>query len=254
MNKTITKILISFTLVLGVNTVLNSQTLLRDNLTANGISNSIAFLDGSSNTGYNVAGANYAGKGILFPSIDLTLALNGAPFDQGAVGGAGYNPNYYDGLVVYNTGIGAVTMGTSAANVTPGFYYYANPGRTAWDGGTWTPLGGGVTDTPTPTFEGATETDVNLSNPLIEAPVITTETTTSIFTFVNTRTRESGDKTTQIMNLPAATPVGKLIIINNSANPLNVQFNPSAGENNIVSAYRGVMLIATADGWLNLSE
>lgn len=144
MNKTITKILISFTLVLGVNTVLNSQTLLRDNLTANGISNSIAFLDGSSNTGYNVAGANYAGKGILFPSVDLTLALNGAPFDQGAVGGAGYNPNYYDGLVVYNTGIGAVTMGTSAANVTPGFYYYANPGRTAWDGGTWTPLGGGA--------------------------------------------------------------------------------------------------------------
>jgi len=233
---------------------MSAQIVAREAVNNNTGANSLAFIDGTSNPGYNTAGANYAGKGILFPSVDLTLALNGAPFDQALVGGASYNPNYYDGLVVYNTGIGAVTLGTSAANVTPGFYYYANPGRTAWDGGTWTPLGGGVTDTPTPTFEGATDTDVDLSNPLVEAPVITTETTTSIFTFVNTRTRESGDKTTQIMNLPPATPLGKLIIINNSANPLNVQFNPSAGENNIVSAYRGVMLIATADGWLNLSE
>ena len=174
------------------------------------------------------------------------------PFDQGSVGGASYNPNYYDGLVVYNTGTGAVTMGTSAADVAPGFYYYANPTRTAWDGGTWTPMGGGgVTDTPT--FEPATEMDVNLSDPLV-TPVISTETATSVFTFVNTRDRESGDKTTQIMNLPPPTPVGKLIIINNSANSLNVQFNPSVGGNNVVAAYRGVMLIATADGWLNLSE
>ena len=110
---------------------------------------------------------------------------------------------------------------------------------------------GGVTDTPT--FEPATEMDVNLSDPLV-TPVISTETATSVFTFVNTRDRESGDKTTQIMNLPPPTPVGKLIIINNSANSLNVQFNPSVGGNNVVAAYRGVMLIATADGWLNLSE
>jgi len=217
-------------------------------------SSSMAFIDGSSSGGY--AAFRGAGKGILFPSTDLTNINAADVFDSGTVGTSTYNPNYYDGLVVYNTGTGSVIgeMGTGSPDVAPGFYYYANPNRTAWDGGTWTPLGGGATNTPTPTFEGVTETDVNLSNPLVEAPVITTETTTSIFTFVNTRTRESGDKTTQIMNLPPATPVGKLIIINNSANPLNVQFNPSAGENNIVSAYRGVMLIATADGWLNLSE
>jgi hypothetical protein len=232
---------------------INSQILQTEASTTAG-SSSMAFIDGSSAFNYNAF--NGAGKGILFPSTDLTNINAADVFDSGTVGTSTYNPNYYDGLVVYNTGTGSVIgeMGTGSPDVAPGFYYYANPNRTAWDGGTWTPLGGGATNTPTPTFEGVTETDVNLSNPLVEAPVITTETTTSIFTFVNTRTRESGDKTTQIMNLPPATPVGKLIIINNSANPLNVQFNPSAGENNIVSAYRGVMLIATADGWLNLSE
>ena len=235
-----------------ITSLATSQTLLRDTPTNGAASNSIAFIDASSNGAFNSDAANYAGKGILFPSMDLTLALSGAPFDQGAVGGVDYNPNFYDGLVVYNTGTGAVTMGTSAADVAPGFYYYANPTRTAWDGGTWTPMGGGgVTDTPT--FEPATEMDVNLSDPLV-TPVISTETATSVFTFVNTRDRESGDKTTQIMNLPPPTPVGKLIIINNSANSLNVQFNPSVGGNNVVAAYRGVMLIATADGWLNLSE
>lgn len=232
---------------------INSQILQTEASTTAG-SSSMAFIDGSSAFNYNAF--NGAGKGILFPSTDLTNINAADVFDSGTVGTSTYNPNYYDGLVVYNTGTGSVIgeMGTGSPDVAPGFYYYANPNRTAWDGGTWTPLGGGATNTPTPTFEGVTETDVDLSNPLVEAPVITTETTTSIFTFVNTRTRESGDKTTQIMNLPPATPLGKLIIINNSANPLNVQFNPSAGENNIVSAYRGVMLIATADGWLNLSE
>ena len=253
MKNSIAKVFLSFIMIgAGAGTVLNAQTLLRDGLTQGSIPNSMAFIDASSSTAYSGDAANYAGKGILFPSMDLTIALGAAPFDQGSTGGASYNPNYYDGLVVYNTGTGAVTMGTSAADVAPGFYYYANPTRTAWDGGTWTPMGGGgVTDTPT--FEPATEMDVNLSDPLV-TPVISTETATSVFTFVNTRDRESGDKTTQIMNLPPPTPVGKLIIINNSANSLNVQFNPSVGGNNVVAAYRGVMLIATADGWLNLSE
>ena len=245
MKKTILLLITLFTTV-----SISAQILAREAVNNNTGANSLAFIDGTSNPGYNTPGANYAGKGILFPSMDLSLS--GAPFDQATVGGASYNPNYYDGLVVYNTGTGAVTMGTSAADVAPGFYYYANPTRTSWDGGTWTPMGGGgVTDTPT--FEPATEMDVNLSDPLV-TPVISTETATSVFTFVNTRDRESGDKTTQIMNLPPPTPVGKLIIINNSANSLNVQFNPSVGGNNVVAAYRGVMLIATADGWLNLSE
>ena len=176
---------------------INSQILQTEASTTAG-SSSMAFIDGSSAFNYNAF--NGAGKGILFPSTDLTNINAADVFDSGTVGTSTYNPNYYDGLVVYNTGTGSVIgeMGTGSPDVAPGFYYYANPNRTAWDGGTWTPLGGGATNTPTPTFEGVTETDVNLSNPLVEAPVITTETTTSIFTFVNTRTRESGYKTTQI--------------------------------------------------------
>lgn len=143
MRKNITKAFVSFALLIGAGTVLNAQTLLRDNLAANGATNSVAFLDGSSNPGYNSLAANYVGKGIIFPSMDLTVALDGAPFDQGAVGGTSYNPNYYDGLVVYNTGTGAVTMGTSAEHVAPGFYYYSNPSATTWNTGVWTPMGGG---------------------------------------------------------------------------------------------------------------
>jgi len=156
MKNSIAKVFLSFIMIgAGAGTVLNAQTLLRDGLTQGSIPNSMAFIDASSSTAYSGDAANYAGKGILFPSMDLTIALGAAPFDQGSTGGASYNPNYYDGLVVYNTGTGAVTMGTSAADVAPGFYYYANPTRTAWDGGTWTPMGGGaaggtnVSDTPT---------------------------------------------------------------------------------------------------------
>ena len=136
-----TTILFSF-LLAGLGSI-NAQILLRDTPTNGSASSSIAFIDGSSNPGYNGTNANYAGKGILFPSMDLTLALNGAPFDNASIGAASYNPNYYDGLVVYNTGTGAVTMGTSAADVAPGFYYYSNPSATTWDTGVWTPMGGG---------------------------------------------------------------------------------------------------------------
>ncbi len=151
---------------------ISAQIVARETINNNTGANSLAFIDGSSNPGYNSAAANYAGKGILFPSMDLTLALNGAPFDQGLVGGTSYNPNYYDGLVVYNTGTGAVTMGTSAADVAPGFYYYSNPSATTWNTGVWTPISGGgaataiVDDVPVDTgndVNGAEERVVRLS-------------------------------------------------------------------------------------------
>ena len=124
--------------------LLQAQLITRENPNPTG-GNSLAFIDGSSNPGYNVSGANYVGKGILYPSMDLTAALSGAPFDSGNVGAAAYNPNHYDGLVVYNTGTGAVTMGTSTEDVSPGFYYYSNNTATTitWNTGTWVPLGGG---------------------------------------------------------------------------------------------------------------
>ena len=200
------------------------------------------------NANFDASAPFLANTGVLHSRTNLTTFAFAGADDQG-----------YDGLVLYNTTAGntpATGAGVGNQAVTKGFYYFDNAGGAGFGNpttaGTWMPMGGGgVTDTPT--FEPATEMDVNLSDPLV-TPVISTETATSVFTFVNTRDRESGDKTTQIMNLPPPTPVGKLIIINNSANSLNVQFNPSVGGNNVVAAYRGVMLIATADGWLNLSE
>jgi hypothetical protein len=122
---------------------INSQILQTEASTTAG-SSSMAFIDGSSAFNYNAF--NGAGKGILFPSTDLTNINAADVFDSGTVGTSTYNPNYYDGLVVYNTGTGSVIgeMGTGSPDVAPGFYYYANPNRTAWDGGTWTPLGGGA--------------------------------------------------------------------------------------------------------------
>lgn len=140
---------------------LQAQLITRENPNSTG-GNSLAFIDGSSNPGYNVAGANYVGKGILFPSMDLTAALNGAPFDSGNVGAAAYNPNHYDGLVVYNTGTGTVTMGTSAEDVSPGFYYYSNPSRTAWDGGEWLPLGGGGSATAATVIDADSDTHIQV--------------------------------------------------------------------------------------------
>lgn len=121
---------------------LNAQILQSEASNTSG-SNSMAFIDGSSSSGYGPFKG--AGKGILFPSTDLTNINAADVFDSGTVGSASYNPTYYDGLVVYNTGNGAVIgdMGAGSPDVAPGFYYYANPARTSWDGGTWTPLGSG---------------------------------------------------------------------------------------------------------------
>lgn len=107
---------------------------------SSGAPTSLAFIDGSSSSTYN--NVNNAGKGIIYPRTDLTSITS--LFDSGSLGSASYNPNYYDGLVVFNTGIGAIPsngMGSSTADVSPGFYYYRNTGN-SWNTGVWTPIGG----------------------------------------------------------------------------------------------------------------
>lgn len=104
-------------------------------------SSSMAFIDGSSAVNYNAFPG--AGKGILFPRTDLTVIAQADIYDAGSIGSASYNPNYYDGLVVFNTGTGAIPatgMGTSNDDVYPGFYFYRNTG-TVWNTGVWIPMG-----------------------------------------------------------------------------------------------------------------
>ena len=121
---------------------LNAQILTSEGINESSASNSFAFLDGASSQGYNPFPG--AGKGILFPRTDLTVITQADVFDATSLSGAeNYNPDYYDGLVVFNTGTGALSgasMGTSEKDVSPGFYFYRNTG-TAWNTGVWTPMG-----------------------------------------------------------------------------------------------------------------
>lgn len=123
--------------------------------TSNSIaSNSSAFIDASSNAPNN--NKTNIGKGLLFPRTDLTAFTTISP----AQGGIASNyPNRYDGMVVYNTATGNSAIGS--VSVTPGFYFYKNPGNhTAAgnnNGGEWIRLtdsndpsgGGGGVETAT---------------------------------------------------------------------------------------------------------
>ena len=106
---------------------------------------SLAFLDGASNSDENTL--NHIAKGILFPKIDLTQPI--PLIDTESIGSVDYNPNFYDGLLVYNIGEGEIpetSMGSAHGFtniVTPGFYYYQNISgylETDYDIGTWIPL------------------------------------------------------------------------------------------------------------------
>jgi hypothetical protein len=120
-------------------------------LNEGGSPNSLSFFDGSSSTSYN--SFNSAGKGLMFPRIDLTTLKTTDIFDGGSIGQANYNPNYYDGLVVYNTVSGSIVstdpMGSILGdNFDLGFYYYQNVSGTL-NGGQWLPLDGSFTKTIT---------------------------------------------------------------------------------------------------------
>ena len=146
-------ILIIFLLSLTTNNLLFSQVRVVNSITNSSIASSSTFMDASSNGTIN--GSTNIGKGLLFPSTDLTTF---ATFNvSGPLGIDANYPTFFDGMVVYNTATGTSAIGAVA--VTPGYYYYSNPGQTFPTGsataGTWTPMGGGaaggtnVSDTPT---------------------------------------------------------------------------------------------------------
>ena len=100
---------------------INAQTQANRSL-LRGFDDSNVFLDASSN--FN--DPNSTGKGLSFPSADLTTWI----FDISSLDGINF-PSAFDGMIVYNTGLGnTLTTGNNPSTsiaVTPGFYYFSNP-------------------------------------------------------------------------------------------------------------------------------
>jgi hypothetical protein len=109
-----------------------SQVKMNTNFATGNMNSNTAFLDGSSSNSWN--GSSNLGKGLLFPRVDLTtlaaMSMAGSP-------SASNNPNRFDGMLVYNTGVGTSAIGS--ISVTAGFYYYKNSTADI-DGGTWQPM------------------------------------------------------------------------------------------------------------------
>ena len=129
-------------LTIGLGSVANSQ-ILSNSVPAPAIAQSNAFLDASTNYGNINSGNNNKHKGLIFPDVDLrTFEFESTIADGATI------PGYYDGMVVYNIGLGLTgnspaTQGVQV-NVAPGFYYFSNPSGNADGGvisGRWIPIG-----------------------------------------------------------------------------------------------------------------
>jgi len=113
---------------------ITAQVKVNQNAANSAINTSSAFMDASSSPLWN--GTTNQGKGILYPRVDLvnyTAMSHAGPFN------ASNNPNYFDGLLVFNTTTGVAGIG--ADSVFPGYYYYRNT-TTSANGGHWVSLKG----------------------------------------------------------------------------------------------------------------
>jgi hypothetical protein len=141
---------IFFIIVLFITFTISAQVQLNGgagNQTA--IVGSNVLIDGSSiySSGPGSAGADaFVGKGVVIPSVDLVNFL----FDLTLADGSTF-PTYFDGMVVYNNATGTtLTAGnrsSTAAAVSPGFYYFSNPNGAVSGlvtGGVWRPIGGAL--------------------------------------------------------------------------------------------------------------
>jgi hypothetical protein len=127
------KILLLLTII-SFSNLLTAQVKVNQNAANSAINTSSAFMDASSSPLWN--GTTNQGKGMLYPRVDLvnyTAMSHAGPFN------ASNNPNYFDGLLVFNTATGIAGIG--ADSVFPGYYYYRNTTTTA-NGGHWVSLKG----------------------------------------------------------------------------------------------------------------
>ncbi|MBB6331476.1 hypothetical protein HNP24_002426 [Chryseobacterium sediminis] len=138
-----------------VSGTLASAQVLSNGAIANQFPNENVFLDASTNNNATVND----GKGLLFPSTDLTQFT----FKTASLDGINF-PSAYDGMVVYNTVTGNTVAGNGVVTaVVPGFYYFSNPGQTTSVAtGRWVAVGGSSKVT-VGTAETTTNTIINVS-------------------------------------------------------------------------------------------
>jgi len=108
-----------------------------------------AFINASVSTfqslnGFSQDGTGNNGKSLVFPRTDLTQ-FTFATFSPGDF------PSNFDAAIVYNNGTGTTpASGSGVGNqpVTPGFYYFSNPGSSFnTNSGQWLPFDNGSTRT-----------------------------------------------------------------------------------------------------------
>jgi len=135
----------AYMFLIGILTIssLKAQVLTYFNPT-NALGGQNAFIDASTNFDSSI-GSNILGKGLIYPRTDLTQWSFVTDMLDGI-----FMPTYFDGMIVFNTGTGNTpTTGnnpTASTYVTPGFYYFSNPGLvTDYKTGQWKPIGGGAT-------------------------------------------------------------------------------------------------------------
>lgn len=120
------KYIIVITLLLFMISNLANAQMLSNGAFVNSFPNESAFLDGST---LNSATVN-DGKGLVFPTTDLTLFT----FKTAILDGVNF-PSAYDGMIIYNIATGKTLAADASGNngvvtdVFPGFYYFQNPGQ-----------------------------------------------------------------------------------------------------------------------------
>lgn len=117
---------------------INAQVRTNLNVNNSAINSQTAFFDASSSPTWNAT--TNQGKGMVFPKTNLTTLSQLIATPNGL--NTAY-PNRLDGMIVYNTGVGAPAIGaTQTPQVTEGFYYYKNTSGNL-NGGYWVRIGDG---------------------------------------------------------------------------------------------------------------
>lgn len=151
------KNIIVITLLLFMVSNLANAQMLSNGAFVNSFPNESAFLDGST---LNSATVN-DGKGLVFPTTDLTLFT----FKTAILDGINF-PSAYDGMIIYNIATGKTLASVGGNNgvvtdVFPGFYYFQNPGQTTdLTNGKWVLIGDLIKNI-SPTIEVTTSISVD---------------------------------------------------------------------------------------------